>query len=74
MSNLDDLLKVSDYITIHVPLNDSTRNTIDAAAIAKMKGDVRIINLARNGLVDEEAHDPCAGVRPRRRLCDRLPG
>ena len=58
VSNLDDLLKVSDYITIHVPLNDSTRNTIDAAAIAKMKGDVRIINLARNGLVDEEALIP----------------
>ena len=37
VSNLDDLLKVSDYITIHVPLNDSTRNTIDAAAIAKMR-------------------------------------
>ena len=58
VSNLDDLLMVSDYITIHVPLNDSTRNTIDAAAIAKMKGDVRIINLARNGLVDEEALIP----------------
>ena len=58
VSNLDDLLTVSDYITIHVPLNDSTRNTIDAAAIAKMKGDVRIINLARNGLVDEEALIP----------------
>ena len=58
VSNLDDLLKVSDYITIHVPLNDSTRNTIAAAAIAKMKGDVRIINLARNGLVDEEALIP----------------
>ena len=58
VSNLDDLLKVSDYITIHVPLNDSTRNTIDADAIAKMKGDVRIINLARNGLVDEAALIP----------------
>lgn len=55
VNNLDDLLKVSDYITIHVPLNDSTRNTIDAEAIGKMKGSVRIINLARNGLVDEEA-------------------
>ena len=55
VNNLDDLLKVSDYITIHVPLNDSTRNTIDAEAISKMKGSVRIINLARNGLVDEEA-------------------
>ena len=58
VNNLDDLLKVSDYITIHVPLNDSTRNTIDAEAINKMKGSVRIINLARNGLVDEEALIP----------------
>ena len=55
VNNLDELLKVSDYITIHVPLNDSTRNTIDAEAISKMKGSVRIINLARNGLVDEQA-------------------
>ena len=55
VNNLDELLKNSDYITIHVPLNDSTRNTIDAEAINKMKGSVRIINLARNGLVDEEA-------------------
>ncbi len=55
VSNLDELLKGSDYITIHVPLNDSTRNTIDAEAIAKMKGSVRIINLSRNGLVNEPA-------------------
>ena len=55
VTNLDDLLKVSDYITIHVPLNDSTRDTIDADAISKMKGNVRIINLARNGLVNVEA-------------------
>ena len=55
VNNLDELLKVSDYITIHVPLNNSTRNTIDAEAISKMKGSVRIINLARNGLVDEQA-------------------
>ncbi len=52
---LDELLKASDYITIHVPLNDSTRNTIGAAALEKTKDGVRIINLARNGLVDETA-------------------
>lgn len=55
VNNLDELLKVSDYITIHVPLNDSTRDTIDADAISKMKGNVRIINLARNGLVNVDA-------------------
>jgi len=58
VSKLEELLKVSDYITIHVPLNDSTRNIIDAEAISKLKGSVRIINLARNGLVDEEALIP----------------
>ena len=55
VTNLDDLFKNSDYITIHVPLNDSTRDTVDAEALRKMKGDVRIINLARNGLVNDEA-------------------
>jgi D-3-phosphoglycerate dehydrogenase len=55
VNNLDDLLKVSDYITLHLPKNANTIDTIDAAAIAKMKGEVRIINLARDGLVNEDA-------------------
>jgi len=52
---LDDLLKRADFITLHTPLTDKTRNIIDAAAFAKMKPGVRIINCARGGLVDEEA-------------------
>ncbi|MGB3272872.1 MAG: phosphoglycerate dehydrogenase [Xanthobacteraceae bacterium] len=52
---LDDLLKRADFITLHTPLTDKTRNIIDAAAIAKMKKGVRIINCARGGLVDEQA-------------------
>ncbi|MDO9414474.1 MAG: phosphoglycerate dehydrogenase [Pseudolabrys sp.] len=52
---LDDLLKRADFITLHTPLTDKTRNVIDAAAIAKMKKGVRIINCARGGLVDEQA-------------------
>jgi D-3-phosphoglycerate dehydrogenase len=52
---LDDLLKRADFITLHTPLTDKTRNIIDAAAIAKMKKGVRIINCARGGLVDEAA-------------------
>ncbi len=52
---MDTLLARADFITLHTPLTDSTRGIIDAAAIAKMKQDVRIINCARGGLVDEAA-------------------
>jgi D-3-phosphoglycerate dehydrogenase len=52
---LEDLLKRSDFITLHTPLTDKTRNIIDAAAMAKLKPSVRIINCARGGLVDEVA-------------------
>jgi D-3-phosphoglycerate dehydrogenase / 2-oxoglutarate reductase len=52
---LDELFKRSDFITLHTPLTDKTRNIIDAAAIAKMKKGVRIVNCARGGLVDEAA-------------------
>jgi D-3-phosphoglycerate dehydrogenase len=52
---LDELLKRADFITLHTPLIDATRNIIDAKAIAKMKDGVRIINCARGGLVDEQA-------------------
>jgi D-3-phosphoglycerate dehydrogenase / 2-oxoglutarate reductase len=52
---LDELFKRADFITLHTPLTDKTRNIIDAAAIAKMKKGVRIINCARGGLVDEGA-------------------
>ena len=55
VADLNDLFKSADYITIHVPLNDGTRDTIDAEAISKMKGSVRIINLARDGLVNDDA-------------------
>ncbi|ABA06218.1 D-3-phosphoglycerate dehydrogenase [Nitrobacter winogradskyi Nb-255] len=52
---LDDLFKRADFITLHTPLTDKTRNIIDADAIAGMKKGVRIINCARGGLVDEQA-------------------
>ncbi len=50
---LDELLTRADIITLHTPLTDSTRNLIDAKAIAKTKKGVRIINCARGGLVVE---------------------
>jgi D-3-phosphoglycerate dehydrogenase len=51
---LDELFARADFITLHTPLTDATRNVIDAKAIAKMKKGVRIINCARGGLVVEE--------------------
>ncbi len=53
--SLDDLLRRSDYITVHTPLNDDTRGMIGAAQIAMMKDGVRIINCARGGVIDEAA-------------------
>jgi D-3-phosphoglycerate dehydrogenase / 2-oxoglutarate reductase len=52
---LDDLLRRADFITLHTPLTDKTRNIIDAAALKKAKKGVRIVNCARGGLVDERA-------------------
>ena len=52
---LDELFAKADFITLHVPLTDKTRNIIDAAALAKMKKGVRIVNCARGGLVVEQA-------------------
>ncbi|GIK81983.1 MAG: phosphoglycerate dehydrogenase [Pseudorhodoplanes sp.] len=51
----DELLRRADFITLHAPLTDKTRNIVDAAAIAKTKKGVRIVNCARGGLVDEAA-------------------
>jgi D-3-phosphoglycerate dehydrogenase / 2-oxoglutarate reductase len=50
---LDELLARADFITLHTPLNEATRNLIDKAAIAKMKPGARLINCARGGLVVE---------------------
>ena len=51
---LDELFRRADFISLHTPMTDQTRGIIDAAAIAKMKNGVRIINCARGGLVVEE--------------------
>ncbi len=52
---LDTLFQRADFITLHTPLNDSTRNIISREALAKCKKGVRIINCARGGLIDEAA-------------------
>ncbi len=51
---LDTLLGDSDIITLHLPLNDTTRHLIDAGTFAKMKDGVRILNCARGGLINED--------------------
>ncbi|MBQ0027163.1 MAG: 3-phosphoglycerate dehydrogenase [Lachnospiraceae bacterium] len=55
VTNLDDIYAECDFITIHVPLMDSTKNTINAEAIDKMKQGVIILNFARDLLCDEKA-------------------
>jgi D-3-phosphoglycerate dehydrogenase len=50
-----EICKQADFITVHVPLNDQTRNLIDKEQIATMKPRVRLINCARGGIISEEA-------------------
>ena len=50
--DIKEIFEQCDYITLHVPLTDSTKNLINAEAIAKMKDGVRIMNFARGGLVN----------------------
>ena len=52
---LDELLARADFITLHTPLTDKTRNILSKEALAKAKKGVMIINCARGGLVDEQA-------------------
>ncbi len=51
----DELLKRIDFLSLHTPLTDKTRNIINAKALNAMKKGVRIINCARGGLIDEVA-------------------
>lgn len=52
---LDELLERSDFITVHTPLNDSTRGMIGAAQFSRMKNGVRLVNVARGGIIDEDS-------------------
>jgi D-3-phosphoglycerate dehydrogenase len=53
--DLEEIFRRADFITLHTPLTDRTKNIIDAKALAKCRKGVRIINCARGGLVDEQA-------------------
>ena len=65
MEDLDELLAVSDFITLHTPLTPDTHHLLDASRLAKTKRGVRIINCARGGLIDETASGRCSGIRSR---------
>ena len=53
--DLDDLIRRADFITLHTPLTEKTRNILSAEALRATRRGVRIINCARGGLVDEKA-------------------
>ena len=55
VANLDDVLRVCDYLTIHVPATDSTKGMIDARACSLMKDGAVFLNFSRDSLVDDEA-------------------
>ena len=50
--SLDEIIEKSDYITLHVPLMDSNRDMIDAAALSRMKSSAALLNFSRGGLVN----------------------
>jgi phosphoglycerate dehydrogenase-like enzyme len=55
LTPLETVLETADFVTIHVPLDDSTRHLIDGPALARMKPGAILLNLARGGVVDEDA-------------------
>ena len=54
METIEELLKVADYVTIHMPLLPTTKNLINAESIATMKSDCIVLNMARGGIVNEQ--------------------
>ncbi|MBE6738113.1 MAG: ACT domain-containing protein [Ruminococcaceae bacterium] len=54
-ASTEEIFKNCDYITVHIPLNDKTKHTINADTLAIMKDGVRILNYSRDGLVDSTA-------------------
>ena len=53
--NLESILKTSDYISLHIPLIEDTENFIDAEELDMMKKGVRLINMARGGIINNDA-------------------
>jgi D-3-phosphoglycerate dehydrogenase len=55
VASLDDLLPRCDFLTVHTPLTDETRDLIDAARLARLPKGARVLNCARGGIVNEDA-------------------
>ena len=53
--SIEDLIRGSDFLTVHVPLMDATRNLINAERLGLMKRDAVVLNFARDGVVDTDA-------------------
>ena len=70
-NSIDEVLKGSDFVCLHVPLLDATRNMIDAARLKLMKEGAILLNFARDGLVDDGAVvDALNAKRLRYYMCD----
>ena len=52
--SIAQVCEVADFVTIHMPLNDETRNLFNATSIAEMKSDAVVLNMARGGIVNEK--------------------
>ena len=57
IENLDDGLKICDYVSLHVPLNEKTKNLIDYLKLKNMKKEAIVINTARGGIINENDLD-----------------
>ena len=55
MTDFEEVISTSDFISIHVPLSEQTRNLVDAEELAMMKEGAYLVNLARGGVVNEQA-------------------
>lgn len=55
LTDFDEVISTSDFVSVHVPLEDSTRNLLDAQTLRRMKRGAFLVNLARGGVVDEMA-------------------
>jgi phosphoglycerate dehydrogenase-like enzyme len=68
---LENLLSVSDVISLHLPLNEATRNLIDAEMLRLVKPSALLVNTSRGGVVDEQAlYETLAGGRLAGAACD----
>ena len=71
---IDELLKVSDFVTIHMPLTPETKDLFNAKSLAEMKDDAVVLNMARGGIVNEQDMYEALKAGKDRRLCLRRYG